>query len=119
MRVNQCVGCESFPCTGVKHDRYILPAIEVKPEKVRLIVVSEAAPEDPNDYYYAGVAGGDDQPHFVKTTVQAFKQAGLEVSTLDDLIDLGVYFTTAVKCGKTGYGIKAATIKACSHISTQ
>ena len=33
-----------------------------------------------------------------------------------DLLDTGVYFTTAVKCGKTGYGIKAATIKECSTI---
>ena len=29
---------------------------------------------------------------------------------------MGVFFTTAVKCGKTGYGIKANTIKECSHI---
>ncbi len=29
---------------------------------------------------------------------------------------MGVYFTTAVKCGKTGYGIKPASIKACSYI---
>jgi len=27
-----------------------------------------------------------------------------------------VYLTTAVKCGKTGYGLKASTIKECSHI---
>jgi uracil-DNA glycosylase len=30
--------------------------------------------------------------------------------------NLGVYLTTAVKCGKTGYGIKANTIKECSFI---
>ena len=29
---------------------------------------------------------------------------------------MGIYFTTAVKCGKTGYGIKAATIKECSSL---
>jgi uracil-DNA glycosylase len=32
---------------------------------------------------------------------------------------MGVYFTTAVKCGKTGYGIKAATVKECSLILEQ
>jgi uracil-DNA glycosylase len=36
-----------------------------------------------------------------------------------DILDLGVYLTTAVKCGKTGYGIKAATIKECSLILEQ
>jgi uracil-DNA glycosylase len=30
-----------------------------------------------------------------------------------------VYLTTAVKCGKTGYGIKATTIKRCSRILQQ
>ena len=29
---------------------------------------------------------------------------------------MGVYRTTAVKCGKTGYGLKAATIRTCSLI---
>ena len=29
---------------------------------------------------------------------------------------MGVYFTTAVKCGKIGYGIKAGPIKECSAI---
>jgi len=29
---------------------------------------------------------------------------------------MGVYLTTAVKCGKTGYGIKSSTIEECSKI---
>jgi uracil-DNA glycosylase len=33
---------------------------------------------------------------------------------MQDIIDLGVYLTTAVKCGKTGYGIETSTVKACS-----
>ena len=27
-----------------------------------------------------------------------------------------MYLTTAVKCGKTGYGVKAGTVKECSYI---
>ncbi|MFC1996041.1 uracil-DNA glycosylase [Chloroflexota bacterium] len=111
MRVSECVGCENFPCVDVKHDRYILPEIEVNPEKVALILISEAAPDNRDDYYYAG-----DQPLFEQTTVHAFNQAGVEVSSLQALLDMGIYFTTAVKCGKTGYGLKAATIKKCSNI---
>jgi uracil-DNA glycosylase len=111
MRVSECVGCESFPCADVKHDGYIVPEVEITPEKVRLILISEAAPDDAQDYYYAG-----DQPLFEQTTLQAFKQAGIEVASLQDLLEMGIYFTTAVKCAKTGYGIKAAIIKACSHI---
>jgi hypothetical protein len=39
--------------------------------------------------------------------VQAFNDAGASVSSIQDILDLGVYLTTAVKCGKVGYGIKA------------
>jgi uracil-DNA glycosylase len=35
------------------------------------------------------------------------------------MLDLGVYLTTAVKCGKTTYGIKADTIKRCSLLLEQ
>jgi len=74
-------------------------------------MISEAAPENPGDYYYAG--GGS---LFQQTTVQAFNDAGATVSSIRDILDLGVYLTTAVKCGKTGYGIKTGTIKECSLV---
>ncbi len=111
MRVSECVGCKEFPCTDVKHDRYIVPDIEVRPEDVSIVMISEAAPENRGDYYYAA---GD--PLFQQTTVQAFNDAGADVSSIQDLLAMGVYLTTAVKCGKTGYGIKAATITECSRI---
>jgi uracil-DNA glycosylase len=74
-------------------------------------MISEAAPENPGDYYYA-----KEDPLFQQTTVQAFNDAGAEVKAIQDLLNMGVYFTTAVKCGKTGYGIKASTIEECSLI---
>ena len=114
MRMSQCIGCKLFPCTDVNQESYTIPAIELKPEAIRLIVISEAAPADPNDGYYAG---GDSL--FQQTTVQAFKTAGVSVSSIEDILNLGVYLTTAVKCGKTGYGIQTSTIQACSHILEQ
>ena len=48
--------------------------------------------------------------------MQAFQDAGAAVSGTGDLLDLGVYLTTAVKCSKTGYGMRAGTIKECSHL---
>ena len=45
-----CVGCDTFPCLDVKHDRYILPEIAITPEKVSVILISEAAPDNRNDY---------------------------------------------------------------------
>ena len=111
MRVSKCVGCRNFPCTDVKHECYVVPNIEVTPDSISIVMVSEAAPVDPRDYYYAR-----GNPLFQQTTVQAFNDAGMNVASIRDLVDLGVYFTTAVKCGKTGYSIKPNTVKECSTI---
>ncbi len=114
MRVNQCIGCKDFPCTDVRHNCYVVPDIEVQPGKIKIVLISEAAPADPADFYYAA---GD--PLFQQTTVQAFQDAGAAVESVQDILDLGVYLTTAVKCGKTSYGIQAATVVECSRILEQ
>ncbi len=111
MKVSDNVRCEEFPCDDVRHDCYLVPDIEVEPEKVCLMMISEAAPANPGDYYYAG---GDSL--FQQTTVLAFQDGGADVSSVQDILDLGVYLTTAVKCGKTGYGIQTGTVRQCSFI---
>ncbi len=94
MRASECVGCVEFPCADVNHDGYIVPDVEMKPGGILIIMISEAAPANSDDYYYAG---GDSL--FERTTVQAFNDAGADVSSMKDIVDLGVYLTTAVKCG--------------------
>ena len=111
IRVGDNIGCVEFPCEDVRHENYLIPQIKVDPQKVSAILISEASPADPGDYYYT-----DGDPLFQQTTVQAFNDAGEEVSSVNDILNSGVYLTTAVKCGKTGYGIKSGTIKECSMI---
>jgi len=97
MRVSQCVECRDFPCTDVKHESYVVPGIEFSPDEISIAMISEAAPANLDDYYYA-----KGNPLFQQTTVQAFKDAGVNASSIRDLVGQGVYFTTAIKCGKTG-----------------
>jgi uracil-DNA glycosylase len=111
VRVSDHIGCSAFPCEGVQHEVYLVPDIDIDPAAVSIVLISEAAPPDPADAYYA-----PGEPLFAQTTVQAFRDAGADVSSLDDILGLGVYMTTAVKCGKVGYGIKAGPIKECSLI---
>jgi uracil-DNA glycosylase len=111
MRVSDHVGCKDFPCADVRHQGYIIPAIDLEPDRFKIILISEAAPAEPGDYYYA-----DGDPLFQRTTVLAFNDAGKPVTSIKDILDLGVYITTAVKCGKTGYGIDTGTIRECSMI---
>jgi uracil-DNA glycosylase len=111
MRTRKRTGCHEFPCADVKQDGYIVPTIDVDAEKISTILISEAPPPNPADYYY-----GKADSLFQKTTVQAFKDAGVDVASIQDIVNLGVYLTTAVKCSKTGYGIEAETIRECSLI---
>ena len=114
MRTNDYVRCEKFPCTDVNHGAYIVPNLDLPPQDIAIVMVSEASPANPADYYYSG-----GKALLQETTVLAFKDAGAQVETIQDVIGLGVYFTTAVKCGKTGYGIQAGTIDACSLLLEQ
>ena len=111
MRVSDCIVCKDFPCSGVKHECCLIPGINIKPDAISIAMVSEAAPQNRDDYYYAR-----NNPLFARTTVQAFNDAGFAVSSVKDIVGQGVYLTTAVKCGKTGYGIETGAIKQCSFL---
>ncbi len=114
MQINQLVRCENFPCTDVRHEGYMVPAVDIDPTSVSIIMISEATPENPANGYYAG-----GEAMFEKTTLLAFQDAGAKVASFQDILNLGVYFTTAVKCAKTGYGIQTGTIKTCARLLQQ
>ena len=101
----------AVPVCGCLAPSYLMPDVDVEPSKILVAVISEAPPSDPADYYYA-----PGEPLFARTTVQAFRDAGADVSSVDDILSLGVYLTTAVKCAKKGYGISTTTVKQCSEI---
>ncbi|MBN1935698.1 MAG: uracil-DNA glycosylase [Anaerolineae bacterium] len=83
-------------------------------------MISESTPMNPADFYYSGdVSASQGNPLFAQTTVLAFQDAGANVVSLQDILNLGVYLTPAVKCAKTGYGIQAATIQTCARILEQ
>ncbi len=106
--------CERFPCSDVRLDSHVIPSIDVKPNEISIILISEAAPVQRSDYYYA-----KGNPLFAETTVQAFVDAGANVKSIRDILGLGVYLTTAVKCAKTAYGIETTTTKECSQLLEQ
>jgi uracil-DNA glycosylase len=109
MRVCDQVHCEVFPCRDVRHAAHHVPAVEVDAPTIRVVLVSEAVPPDPAEGYEA--AGS---PLFARTTVEAFRDAGLDVATIADVRALGVHLTTAVKCAKSAYAIEPVTIRTCS-----
>ena len=88
-----------------------MPDIEIDPENIRVFMISEAPPKDSQDHFYA-----NNVPFYLQTTLNAFKDAGINVSSIQDIVKKGIYLTTAIKCGKIGYSVSAATINNCSHI---
>ncbi len=114
MNPKDCIHCEHFPCVDVRHDQYLIPDLQFDPKKVSIVMISEAAPENFDDGYYAGP-----DALFAQTTLLAFQDAYAPVEYFQDILDLGVYLTTAVKCGKTGYGIATETVQECSKILEQ
>jgi uracil-DNA glycosylase len=111
MKINQIISCETFPCEGVKHSSYARPDVEIDPDSIHAVMISEASPPDPADDFYAA---GD--PLYLRTTLQAFEDAGVKVSNIQGILDLGFYLTSAVKCAKSGYVIDPRIIKECSHL---
>ncbi len=111
MRPADYIECKEFHCSEVNKSGYLVPALDIDAKKIKVIMISEAPPENPKDYFYA-----PGEPFYLKTTLQAFRDADMSVNSIQQIIDLGFYLTTAIKCPKTQYGVSAATIKNCSLI---
>jgi len=114
MKVNTCIGCNNFPCLDINTNCYVVPDKEIDPGKIKIFMISEAPPPDKNDYFYAPA-----KSFYMQTTLQAFHDAGFNYSAIGDIINSGIYITTAIKCGKTGYSVSATTIDNCSKILEQ
>ena len=109
MRICDGVSCMEGSCADVRRDSCIIPDRDIDPGAIRVVLISESAPQAREDCYYAP---GD--PLFARTTREAFQDAGFAVASMDDLLASGVYCTTAVKCAKLRPVISAGTIRACS-----
>ena len=111
MNVGDLVFCDSFTCVDVDVDRDTVPPGPAKLDEATILMVAEVPPVDFRDWFYAG-----DDALYARTTVQAFRDAGEDVGSIQDVLDLGVYLTTAVKCGKNDYAISTETIRTCSAL---
>jgi len=111
MKISDKIKCASFPCTDISKDNYLVPPADINAEKIKILMITEAPPENKADYFYA--AGN---PFYLQTTLQTFRDAGENVVSMQDILNLGVYITTAVKCGKMQYAISPETLKNCSAL---
>ena len=111
INVSDHIKCVQFSCTDVDKNAYMVPNKDIDLHNVRIIMIAETVPNDGKDYFYA-----PGKPFYLQTTLQAFNDAGVEVSSMSEILDLGIYITTAVKCGKTGYALFSDTVKNCAEL---
>lgn len=106
--LNRCI---DFPCTDVRHAGNVRPDLPARRDHIRVIMISAAPAIDPeNDAAKYG------EPFARAETIAAVRSAGFDVSTIEDIRNLGVYVTTAVKCPKLGFGLKQETVETCSRL---
>ena len=70
-------------------------------------MVSEVPAQNPDDGFYSGKP----QPNYMRSTLGLFEQAGVCAKSMEDILSLGIYITTAVKTPKTGYTVATDIIK--------
>jgi uracil-DNA glycosylase len=102
--MNEC----GFNCSDVIITKYFQKNI-VQKDNIKLILISEALPQNIDDYF-----DGKSEPVFIKNTNIIFNSLGYEYKTYKDYLNHGIYLTTAIKCIKKDYLVKAETIKNCS-----
>ena len=92
MKVAELIKCADLPCKDTDKNSYALPPAEIDPAAIKILMITEAPPNDLADYFYA-----DGNPFYLETTAQAFRDAGADVSSMQDIINLGVYITTDIE----------------------
>ena len=93
---------------GLQSAGLLLPDITLDPHRVKVLMISEALPPNPEDGFYSRAP----QPEAMKTTLALFQSAGIPVGGIDDILALGVYITTAVKSPKYGYAVDPQALTA-------
>ena len=90
---------------GITNDIY-LNSIEIDPLTIKAIMINEVVPSDPLQDFY-GLPDAD----YLKTTIPLLQGAGAEVHSIQDILQMGIYITNAVKTPKTEYAIDKSSIE--------
>lgn len=80
--------------------------IEIDVDAIHAVMINEVVPADPQQDFYGGASA-----NYMKTTIPLFHRAGLPVSSIDEILSMGIYITNAVKIPKTEYAVEKSSIE--------
>lgn len=90
---------------GIANGIY-LNNIDIDPITIKAIMINEVVPSDPLQDFY-----GTPDADYLKTTIPLLQGAGKEVTSMQDILQMGIYITNAVKTPKTEYAIDKSNIE--------
>ncbi len=90
---------------GITNGIY-LNNIDIDPLTIKAIMINEVVPSDPLQDFY-GIPDAD----YLKTTIPLLQGAGTEVKSIQDILQMGIYITNALKIPKTEYAIGKSSIE--------
>ena len=80
--------------------------VNIEPETIRAIMINEVVPSCPEDDFY-----GIPDSAYMSTTIPMFRKAGIEIGSVQDILNNGIYITNAVKTPKTEYAVSKESIE--------
>lgn len=90
---------------GIAEGLY-LNDVEIDPSEIQAVMINEVVPADPREDFY-GPADAD----YMKTTIPLFQNAGAAVTSIQDILQKGIYITNAVKTPKSEYAVEKGSIE--------
>lgn len=80
--------------------------INIEPDTIRAIMINEVVPVDSGDDFY-----GKPDSAYMSTTIPLFRKAGIEVNSIHEILNFGIYITNAVKTPKSEYAVSKDSIE--------
>ncbi len=91
---------------NISQEKLQIPDISLNTETIKVVMINEVPPKNPEDHFYSNSL----EPEYMKTTLSLFHNANVPVSSIQDIINMGIYITTAVKSPKDEYTVSTESI---------
>ena len=105
MELNMNIKKELEARAGIANGIY-LNNIDIDPLTIQAIMINEVVPADPLQDFY-----GPPDADYLKTTIPLLQGAGAKVTSIQDILQKGIYITNAVKTPKADYVIDKRSIE--------
>ena len=80
--------------------------VNIEPETIWTIMINEVVPSCPEEDFY-----GKPDSAYMSTTIPMFRKAGIEIGSVQDILNNGIYITNAVKTPKSEYAVSKESIE--------